>query len=123
MDDRTRDDRTRDDRTRDDRTQHDQVYRTQHDQVYRTPTTPPRVHLRHPGYTVRAAPWRPCMLSRLKSQINQAEKAPEVNLEQTIYLLAAFQVPCCKNHPCSKAPGYLALPYPCEILSRMGTLP
>ena len=58
-----------------------------------------------------------------KRTLRNSQKAPQVNLRRTIWLLALFLAPCCKNQLVSKAPTYLRLSIPCEILSRPGTLP
>ena len=58
-----------------------------------------------------------------KKTLRNSQTKVEVNLRQTIWLLARLFGPCCKNHLVSKAPDYLALSNPCKILSRVGTLP
>ena len=58
-----------------------------------------------------------------RKALRNSQKAPEVSLERTICLLAAFSSPCCKNQPVLKAPDYLHLSNPREILLRMDPLP
>ena len=87
---------------------------------------PPRVH---PPVHRTALLHRPYELTLRtgamgsKEGVRNAQKALEVILELTIWLLALFLAPCCKNHLVSKAPEYLRLSIPLEILSRVGTLP
>ena len=58
-----------------------------------------------------------------KRGVRTAGTALEVNLGETICLLAPFLRPCCKNQPVSKAPGCLDLSNPCRILLRVVLLP
>ena len=58
-----------------------------------------------------------------KKGVRNSLMDPEVNLELTIWLLAPYLVPCCKNQACQKAPDYLHLSNPREILSGVLPLP
>jgi len=58
-----------------------------------------------------------------KIDLRNSQKALEVNLSETICALAPFLGPCCKNHLVPKAPDYLGLSIPPNILSRLVLLP
>ena len=90
---------------------------------YTYQATPPWVHHHHPGYTARGDRRDGSGAMGSKLGVRNSQKATEVNLSETICLLAAFWLPCCKNWPYPKAPDYLGLSIPLVILSRVSTLP
>ena len=67
--------------------------------------------------------WCPRHPPGSKWTLRNSQMAPEVNLRRTIWVLAPYLVPCCKNQLVPKAPDCLGLSNPCRILSRVGTLP
>ena len=96
-------------------------------------TTLGTTRLRLPGYTtmyctaalVTAALAHRELKSAMGSEmaLRNSQNLLEVNLRETICLLAPLLVPCCKNQAVSKAQEYLHLSNPHQIPSRVGTLP
>ena len=58
-----------------------------------------------------------------KTALRNSQTYPYVLLEQTIWVLAAFIGPCCKNQMYQKAPEYLRLSIPRQRFTRLEVLP
>ena len=76
-----------------------------------------------PGYTQSSGSRLGKCAMGSKEGVRNSLKDLEVILRPTIWPLAAILAPCCKNRLSLKAPGYLHLSNPLEILSRTKTLP
>ena len=86
----------------------------------------------HPGYTTPGTylyapapvrPWSTRSAMGSKWTLRNSGLWTQVNLSETICLLAPVLGPCCKNHLYPMAPGYLGLSIPPQILSSLVTLP
>ena len=75
-----------------------------------------------PSTAARARRVTKCAMGS-KQTLRNSQIDLEVNLRLTIWALAPFLVPCCKNRLVPKASHYLRLSNPSEILSRVMTLP